>query len=123
MGWAPVAERGATPRGDRAGLSGPCTGRKRSWHRVLETGEWDREVPVPMLGEEYSELRRPGPEPSCTIAVTEHQLSVGKEGLLGSVGMPWFSVAQSLEGLLRRIGTPGSLWALEPWWGCQRLIE
>lgn len=118
-----MAERGATPRGDRAGLSGPCTGRKRSWHRVLETGEWDREVPVPMLGEEYSELRRPGPEPSCTIAVTEHQLSVGKEGLLGSVGMPWFSVAQSLEGLLRRIGTPGSLWALEPWWGCQRLIE
>lgn len=42
--------------------------------------------------------------------------------LLGPVGMLWFSAAGS-PGEVRGIDMPGSLQALGPWQGCQRLIE
>lgn len=99
MGWAPVAERGASPRGGRAGLSGPCTGRKRSWHRVLETGEWDREARVSMSGEGtqnwfFGDQAQSQAVPFLPLSVS-YQWRRKAWLLLGPVGMPWFSVAGS----------------------------
>lgn len=61
------------------------------------------------------------------IPAIGYQLSLGKEGLTflyfawdlwACLGLVWQEVLGN-----RGLGIPGSLWALEPREGCQRLVE